>query len=199
MKNKERYKGIGGWLLLYILNLYVLNLFFILSEISDLVVYELPAYFGEPSTLLHTLYITFTVSDILLLGFGYYVGLKLLVKEPNAVRFTQIYLAFVACYGIFWVLFPALLIPIDSSALRFLSFGFFVFMGYEIYYLIWSNYFEKSKRVKATYREVRCPECKRMLWGISADMIGNTRVCPKCKAEFTIGQEDTEPKDEPTQ
>ena len=33
---------------------------------------------------------------------------------------------------------------------------------------------------------IHCPQCGRSLKGATKDMIGDTGVCPKCKAEFTI-------------
>jgi len=39
-----------------------------------------------------------------------------------------------------------------------------------------------------------CPQCGRSLRGATQEMVGDTGVCPKCKAEFVIGQVDTEDK-----
>ena len=36
---------------------------------------------------------------------------------------------------------------------------------------------------------VDCPQCGRLLKGATRGMIGDTGVCPKCKAEFVIKQE----------
>ncbi|MCK4752940.1 MAG: hypothetical protein KAS75_05795 [Planctomycetes bacterium] len=35
---------------------------------------------------------------------------------------------------------------------------------------------------------VNCPECGRPLKGATREMIGDTGVCPKCRAEFIIEQ-----------
>lgn len=43
---------------------------------------------------------------------------------------------------------------------------------------------------------IECPQCGKKLYGATEEMIGEIGVCKKCKAEFTIKQEDTESKDE---
>lgn len=43
----------------------------------------------------------------------------------------------------------------------------------------------KSKKSKL---EIFCPQCGRQLYGASQDMIGDTGVCTRCKAEFVIEQ-----------
>lgn len=41
-------------------------------------------------------------------------------------------------------------------------------------------------RKRKTKLKVKCPGCGRSLKGATEAMIGDTAVCPKCKAEFTI-------------
>ncbi len=43
---------------------------------------------------------------------------------------------------------------------------------------------------KPSKLRVNCPQCDRLLNGATTDMIGDTGVCPKCKAEFVIEQKD---------
>lgn len=51
-------------------------------------------------------------------------------------------------------------------------------------------YMEMSNiRLKVTNREnlhIDCPQCGRSLKGATGEMIGDTGVCPKCKAEFIL-------------
>jgi len=51
-------------------------------------------------------------------------------------------------------------------------------------------YMEMSNiRLRDTSREnlhIDCPQCGRLLKGATREMIGDTGVCPKCKAEFTL-------------
>lgn len=37
--------------------------------------------------------------------------------------------------------------------------------------------------------QVNCPKCGRLLKGATREMIGDIGVCPKCKVEFVIEQE----------
>ena len=58
------------------------------------------------------------------------------------------------------------------------------------YHILSKGYIEQTKRTTNRDHDVRlvvhCPECGRSLKGATKDMIGDTGVCPKCKAEFTI-------------
>lgn len=47
-----------------------------------------------------------------------------------------------------------------------------------------------------TKLKVQCPGCGRSLKGATEAMIGDAAVCPKCKAEFEIKQEDNKVKNE---
>jgi len=49
--------------------------------------------------------------------------------------------------------------------------------------IIYQDNFEKSEKHKL---RISCPKCGRSLRGATSDMTGDTGVCPKCKAEFTI-------------
>ena len=37
---------------------------------------------------------------------------------------------------------------------------------------------------------IKCPQCGEELYGATEEMIGDIEVCKKCKAEFTIRQDD---------
>lgn len=49
-------------------------------------------------------------------------------------------------------------------------------------------------RIPSNRLRIKCPKCGRALYGATPQMSGETGVCPKCKAEFVIGQVDTENK-----
>ena len=63
------------------------------------------------------------------------------------------------------------------------------------YMILSKGYIKKTKSM--TNRDnkllllIHCPQCGRSLKGATKDMIGDTGVCPKCKAEFTIEQKGT--------
>lgn len=66
---------------------------------------------------------------------------------------------------------------------------------------IWLVYLSQE-RVRRAFNDessdnlrVNCPQCRRLLKGATKNMIGDTGVCPKCKAEFTIVQEDSPKND----
>ena len=48
----------------------------------------------------------------------------------------------------------------------------------------------KAMRKKGNKLQINCPECGPSLKGATREMIGDTGVCPKCKAEFVIKQEE---------
>lgn len=45
---------------------------------------------------------------------------------------------------------------------------------------------EQDHELKSNKLKVVCPECGRLLKGATQEMIGDTGICPKCKAEFVI-------------
>ena len=51
-----------------------------------------------------------------------------------------------------------------------------------------SNTTLRGTKKKKSKLEINCPQCGRFLFGATQDMIGDTGVCPKCKAEFEIKQ-----------
>lgn len=50
------------------------------------------------------------------------------------------------------------------------------------------NELEKNCKAKSEIVSINCPKCGRSLKGATQEMIGDTGICPKCKAEFIIEQ-----------
>ena len=50
------------------------------------------------------------------------------------------------------------------------------------------NELEKNCQTKSEKVSINCPRCGRSLKGATQEMIGDTGICPKCKAEFIIEQ-----------
>jgi predicted Zn-ribbon and HTH transcriptional regulator len=48
------------------------------------------------------------------------------------------------------------------------------------------NELEKNCQPKSKKVSINCPKCGRSLEGATQEMIGDTGICPKCKAEFII-------------
>ena len=77
------------------------------------------------------------------------------------------------------------LLPVAASFIDFLGLYWFGFMALLIMAVCGTNVEEeKDKKIK-----VNCPQCGRKLKGAMREMIGDIGVCPKCKVEFVIEQE----------
>jgi hypothetical protein len=69
------------------------------------------------------------------------------------------------------------------------------------YYILSKGYFKRT--MKTTNEDnnlvlvIHCPQCGRSLKGATKEMIGDTGICPKCKAEFTIEGDNSVSKDSP--
>jgi hypothetical protein len=78
-----------------------------------------------------------------------------------------------------------------------LSGGYF-FMILISYYILSNGYVKRTKKTKNRDNNLRltihCPQCGRSLKGATKDMIGDIGVCPKCKAEFMIEENNSASK-----
>ena len=75
---------------------------------------------------------------------------------------------------------------------------FMILLSYSI---LSKGYIEQTKKMTKRDHDLRlvihCPQCGRSLKGATKDMIGDTGICTKCKAEFTIEGNNSVSKDSP--
>ena len=102
---------------------------------------------------------------------------KLILENPTAI--VGLFVAIIAWFRGFkwWVLLP-LGFSFIFSNLAGLGFWALLIMA------VCGNKIENEKPKLI----INCPQCGRSLKGATQEMIGDTRVCPKCKAEFVIEQ-----------
>ncbi len=145
------YKGVKGWLLLLCVSMAVLSPFtglITLTTVTD----ALKPYFDNDPALFKLVLIT-GVCNICLIVYSMYAGVSLWRIAPNAVRSAKRYLLALFFYSLFSIFLPRLVGVSDatlkdvyntSPVLNFL-------VMFEAY--LWYLYLQKSKRVKATYKE----------------------------------------------
>lgn len=129
----KRYKGVRGWLFLYVMCLTVLN---------------------PVITLLSFLFVDFSLYRFAAVGlacFSVYAGLSLWTIRTNAVRIAKGYLIVQLAYSVAVSILAFLLAASPEQRLEVLGAAGSQVLGAYIYYAVWYSYLKKSKRVAATY------------------------------------------------
>jgi hypothetical protein len=144
-----KYKGVGGWLLLFCLSL---TLFSPLLTIYNLVsgYNEVSPYFEQFPGLV-TVTIVNGMLSIGLMVFSIYAGIALWNIRPGAVKIAKKYLlVFLGCSIL--AIFIPFMAGLPSKANKTMI-GEFVKGAIRslFYFVIWYSYLNKSKRVKTTY------------------------------------------------
>ena len=147
----QKYKGIGGWLLLFCLILTVFSLIGTLFSIVTTYL-EVSKYFAQFPRLL-----TVTVIDIFLslsfMTYSIYAGIRLWRIRPRAVHTAKQYILFSLVY----VLIASLLsfmagFPSSVNETLVIGGAKSMFKGI-IFVVTWYSYLNKSQRVRATYND----------------------------------------------
>jgi hypothetical protein len=146
---ESRYKGVGGWLLLFCL---VLTVFSPLITLGSLA-----AGYGESSKYFHQFpgLLVITVIDTFLsvglVAFSVYAGIGLWTIRPGAVQMARRYLFFFLGYLAISAILPFMAgLPSSVHEAMFAQVARDTFRGV-IFFAIWYSYLNKSKRVSATY------------------------------------------------
>jgi hypothetical protein len=152
-RQDARYRGVRGWLLILCLNIAILDPLTMLLTVF-LVTNATKPYFGEHPELLR-LCLASGVCRVALAVFSVYAGLALWRIAPGAVSVAKKYLLAVLIYSLVAASLPVIVgIPAESYQ-EFAGqtvFNSFLTMAYAI---TWYIYLQRSKRVKATYRDLR--------------------------------------------
>lgn len=146
---EPRYRGVGGWLLLFCIGLIVLTPLITLSR--------LVASYGEAAPYLHQFpgLMVVTVIDTLLciglMAFSIYAGTALWRIRPGAVRTAKRYLLCFLGYQAVAAILPFMAgLPPEANGAMIEPIVTNAFRGV-LFVAIWHSYLNKSKRVSATY------------------------------------------------
>jgi len=150
---EPKYKGVGGWLLLFCVILTIvsplLNMILLIKSTDEMktVCDKFPG-----------LQQTFAIAAVLTVGlmvFSIYAGMALWTQRLGAVGIAKTYLQVflgAAILGIFLPVIAGLPPELCSQLIRE---GFRQAFGPYLFYCIWNSYLNKSKRVKATYGDLQ--------------------------------------------
>jgi Protein of unknown function (DUF2569) len=142
-----QYRGIGGWLLFFIVSLTIIT-----PAFQGYIVYnECKLYRTMPSSLLFSVLAVDWSMRAILIVLGFYAGIQLWLVKRGAPRLAKTYLAAVFAQQVvlllmgFWIANKVAATPenigsVIMEPLRSL-----------IYVVIWYSYLNKSQRVAATY------------------------------------------------
>jgi len=143
IQTEAKYKGVGGWLLLFCILLTIINP--IVSIGLSLRSVWLISGIELPFSGIGFVIALDPIVAIALTLFGCSVGIKLWKVKLGAVAEAQQYLRYVFTWAVFR---GVVLAKVDPGVWH-------MTLGMLLGYLIWSTYLKKSKRVKATYGESR--------------------------------------------
>ena len=144
-----KYKGVGGWLLLFCL---FLTVFSPLATIFNLVsgYNEASPYFDQFPGLVN-LAIVDGMLSIGLMVFSIYVGIALWKIRQGAVKIAKKYLLVFLGYSILAIFLPFMAgVPSEANEAMIGEVAKGA-IGSFIYFAIWYSYLNKSQRVKTTY------------------------------------------------
>lgn len=146
---EPRYKGVGGWLLLFCLGL---SVFSPLITLGSLVASysESSQYFDRFPGLLATIVID-TFLCVGLMVFSIYAGVGLWRTRPGAVQTAKRYLLWSLAYYAVAAVLPFMAgLPSQANDAMMAEVVKETVRGV-VYFAIWYSYLNKSERVKATY------------------------------------------------
>jgi hypothetical protein len=139
-----KYRGVKGWLLLFVLLLTVFNPIATGSVLlAKFLGFNAVLYFGFADL--------FWIVVITL--FGVYAGIMLWAVKPRAVKKAKAYLLMYGAYAVYLAVYNFYILkPSDPSAAQ-IGATAGAFIRILVYVGLWWAYFKRSKRVKATYGE----------------------------------------------
>jgi hypothetical protein len=145
-----KYRGVGGWLLLFIVSLTIIT-----PAFQGYIVFnEWKLYHAAPSPLLFKILAVDWSMRVILIVLGIYAGTSLWRVKPGAPRVAKTYLVAVFAQQVvlllmgFWIASKVVATPeniggVVMEPLRSI-----------IYVVIWYSYLNKSRRVAATYPDL---------------------------------------------
>lgn len=150
--SKKVKKGVGGWLLLFIIYLTIgtplVNLPDILGLLDLIFSYQLSIGF----IIFHTIEI---ISIIGLVCFSIYAGVGLWRVKPKAVKIAKIFLITTWVYSVIsTIIIYFVSPPIEPSLKEYFVEAIRGIARQTVMLTIWFSYLTKSKRVKATFTEI---------------------------------------------
>jgi hypothetical protein len=153
---ETKYKGVGGWLLLFCIGLTILRPLMTVFNLDSGYKQASPYFEVFPGLLIIT--IIDSVLSIALIGFSIYAGIVLWEIRPNAVKIAKKYLLTLLGYSILTAFLPFMAgLPSEANLSMIGEIAKGIFMSI-IYVAVWYSYLNKSKRVKATYGTGFTPE-----------------------------------------
>lgn len=149
IEKEDKYKKVGGWLLLFIIGTGILtpiiNLYYIYQAFEMMANYDLVAN-AQAFVITHTI-ITFIIFVIFAITTGY----KLFKIAPGAVKFAKVYLVTAVIINLILAISPYLFGLESKVAFDNTIQGLKDTFRTAIVAIIWFSYLKISKRVSITY------------------------------------------------
>jgi len=146
---EPRYKGVGGWLLLFCLGLTVFSPLITIGSFAASYSQSSRYFDRFPGLLVITVIDTFL--SLGLMAFSIYAGVCLWRIRSGAVQTAKKYLLWFLVYLAIAAVLPFMAgLPSTANDTLLAEAAKNTFRGF-IYFAIWYSYLNKSKRVRATY------------------------------------------------
>jgi hypothetical protein len=149
-----RYRGIGGWLLFFIVSLTILT-----PAFQGYIVYnEWKLYHTTPSSLLFNLLAVDWSMRAILIVLGIYAGIRLWLVKPGARHLAKTYLVAVFAQQVVLLLMGFWIANKVSATPENISNVIMEPLRSILYVVIWYSYLNKSQRVAATFPDFSSPK-----------------------------------------
>ena len=151
--DREKYNGVGGWLLLLCIGLvivqplYTLYSFFIVFFASHVSSAIMSAY----EEAYHKIFIVDSAVTTSLLAYGMYVGIRLWSVKSNAIHRTKQFLRVYLVISFLRAGLPFLVSLPSSVAVIFAGTYLTHVIGASFYVGVWYLYLKRSRRVRITF------------------------------------------------
>jgi hypothetical protein len=149
MNGPRQYRGVGGWLLLFIVSLTIITPVF-----QGYIVYnEWKLYSAAPSSLLFKILAADWSMRVILIVLAIYAGISLWRVKPGAPRVAKTYLVAVFAQQVVLLMMGFWIASKVSATSENISSVIMEPLRSIIYVVIWYSYLNKSQRVAATYSD----------------------------------------------
>jgi hypothetical protein len=149
VNDKERYRGVRGWLLLLCINLTILDPTAIVLGVFSAISIAKPDFERYPE--LMRMLVVSGICRLALAVFSIYVGAALWRVRPEAPNAAKLYFRIASIYSAFALLLPRM-VGLPDELYRQMAGATLVASTITLCYVAaWYAYLVKSKRVKATF------------------------------------------------
>lgn len=154
--------GVKGWLLFFCISLTIISPLATLFNVSAGFLASYEAFDRFPGLLV--LVLADSAVSIAIMGLSVFAGISLWRRHAGAVRAARIFLIAGAVYALLAPFAPLLAGLPDTANAEILEMAPLAVSRGLLYFVIWMNYLQRSRRVRATFPDARYPGTAAKRW-----------------------------------